>query len=73
MTAEETTERQEHNVRKSVKPGHPSARQDPKDPPANHRQAMPDDEHVKPPAMADQSDKTLKAVIAGGFFTFFEK
>jgi len=34
---------------------------------------MPDDEHVKPPAMADQSDKTLKAVIAGGFFTFFEK
>jgi len=29
---------------------------------------MPDDEHVKPPAMADQSDKTLKAVIAGGFF-----
>ena len=29
---------------------------------------MPDDEHVKPPAMADQSDETLKAVIAGGFF-----
>jgi len=28
---------------------------------------MPDDEHVKPPAMADQSDETLKAVIAGGF------